>query len=482
MSGAPRGIGWSIALLVGAAAGLAAATIPVSDPDLFWHLATARETLARGLITTDLFSWTVRGGAVSVDQWLGQLVLYAAYLAGGWRGVAVLRVLEVAALVALVVVNASAVTRRPLAWVLAAVPAIVLTRAVSVDRPELLGLVFFAGLLVLLRRGRDGSFGALALAVALIALWANVHGSFALGAVLVLLVCAEGALRDAARRRVYVAAALATLAATLATPAGIGTWTAPGLHLLSPPRGIQEWATIDVGTPLGAAYAATLAAVVVAALLGPRAEWRELVVLIPVAFLSLTAARQAPLLAIVAAPLLADRSARLVERVSMLARSTETRSARSGPSGLRPAPPRAGTPGGAGSARVISLVAATVLLVLGVAAAPVGVDERAYPVGALAALPKGDGVLARYEWGGWLIWRAPATPVFVDGRLVPYLGAVLDDYRTVIDAKPGWRDVVERRGVRALLVAPNDPVAVRARELGWPVAIASATFVLITVP
>ncbi len=451
---------WHLALLVGAAAGLAAATGTVSDPDLFWHLATARETLAHGLVRHDVFSWTVPGAPVSTDQWLGQLVLYAAYLAGEWRGVAVLRVLEVTALVALVTANASLVTSRPLAAVLAAAPAIVLTRAVWVDRPELTGLACFAALLVLLRLGRAGSFAAFAGAVALIAVWANVHGSFALGAVLTILVCAEGALRDGGRRRVYVATAFATVVATLATPAGIATWSAPGFHFFSPPRGLQEWATVDVRTPLGAAYAATLAAVVVSALLGRRVAAREVVVLAPVAFLSLTAARQAPLLAVVAAPLFAHAASEALDRIAR----------------------GRGRSAGRGRLGPLALVPGVALLAIAVALTPAGLDERAYPTGALAALPAGDGLLARYEWGGWLIWRAPATPVFIDGRLTPYLSGVLDDYHRVVDARPGWEEIVSRRGVRTLLVAPSDPVAVRARELGWRITASSDAFVVIAVP
>ena len=72
--------------------------------------------------------------------------------------------------------------------------------------------------------------------------------------------------------------------------------------------------------------------------------------------------------------------------------------------------------------------------------------------------------------------------MFVDGRLTPYLPAVLADYTTVLGAHEGWRDVVRRRGVRQLLVRPTDPVAVRARDLGWPVRVATDTFVLIDVP
>jgi hypothetical protein len=37
-----------------------------------------------------------------------------------------------------------------------------------------------------------------------------------------------------------------------------------------------------------------------------------------------------------------------------------------------------------------------------------------------------------------LIWSAPATPVFIDGRLTPYRASgVLEEYRTVIGLRPG---------------------------------------------
>ena len=446
----------ALALTIGAAAGVAAATQPISDTDLWWHLATGRETLAHGFVRTDLFSWTVRGGPVSTDQWLGQVALYGAYALAGWWGIGLVRVVAVVALIALVVWNASiGGVRRPAALALAALPALIQTHVLWVDRPELLGLVCFAALLPLLRLGRSGSTSALAACVALVLVWANVHGSFALGAVLVWLSCAEGALRDAARRRVYLTTAAATAIATFVTPAGLGTWTAPGFHLLTPPRDIQEWALIDPATPLGIAYLVTLALVVLVLFRGPRPDARDLVVLVPVAFLSLTAVRQAPLLAMVAAPLFA----RAVD-------------------GLLPA----ASSGTAARARSVFLAGAAALVVLSLGIAPRDPDERSYPVAALTSLPNGDGTLARYEWGGWLIWRAPATPVFIDGRLTPYIGGVLDDYRRIISAAPGWEDALARRRVRTLLVTPDDPVAARAQELGWRVIARSARSVLIAVP
>ncbi len=449
----------AIALLLGSVAGVLAATQPLSDPDMFWHLATGRETLAHGIVRTDLFSWTVRGAPVSTDQWLGQVLMYGAFAIGDWWAVAVLRVLEVVALVSLVAVSAAFTGARPLAVVLASLPALLLTRAVWVDRPELLGFVFFAALLVLLRVGRGGRAMALVAVVPVIGFWACVHGSFALGVVLSVLVCAEGALRDVPRRRTYLACAAASVLASLLTPAGLGAWTAPGFHLLSPPRYIQEWGVVDVRTPMGIAYVLTLAGVIACALLGPRLALRDLVVLIPVALLSLTAARQAPLIAIAAAPLFAERTELLLEHVLV----RRDRAAQ-------------------GLARALVLVVPTALVLAATIAAPRNVDDRSYPADALSSIPSGDGTLARYEWGGWFIWQAPAFPVFIDGRLTPYLGGVVDDYQRIVSAAPGWEDTVRRRGVRTLVVLPTDPVAIRAMELGWSMRFRSSDVVVIAVP
>ncbi len=450
-----------LALSLGGIAAIVAATQPLADTDMWWHLATGRETLANGIVRTDVFSWTVRGAPISTDQWLGQVLMWLSYLAGGWHGIAMLRVALVAALISLVVLGAAQAATRPLALVLGTAPALLLTKSVWVDRPLLFGFVLFAAVLLLLREARADTSPPfvidrnLVLVVLVLGLWTQIHGSFALGVVLVLLCCAEGALTDVANRRAYIACAVASVLVTLLNPAGLGAWTAPGSHLLSPPRDIQEWNVIDVRTASGMLYVATLALVIACVVLGPRVPLRELVVLVPVVFLSMTAVRQAPLLALVAAPLIAQRAELLLDHVG-LARPKGPR--------LRPA-----------------FVAGPLLLVVAaLLMSPAAPDESAYPVDTRASIPLGDKTLARYEWGGWLIWSG--VPVFVDGRLTPYAGAVLDDYRRIVAAAPGWQDAIARRGVRMLLVVPTDPVATRATELGWSVRFRSPLAIVIAVP
>lgn len=457
----------AISALAAGALGALSASTPAGDSDTFWHLATARDDLAHGLMRTDVFSWTAHGAAVGTDQWLGQLILYAAYLGAGWLGIVAIRAVTVAVLVFAIV--ASALARRPrspVAAIAVAIPAILLSRFLWTDRPELLGTACFALLVLLLQLPGERAIVA---TVPLLVFWANVHGSFALGAVLVSAVAAHALWSGAHPRRAYIVAIVGSLASFVLTPAGIGTISAPGLHLLHPPREIQEWAVPDPTTAAGLVWAIVLGAVLGAGALVPRARARDVILVIPLAALSLVAIRYTPLFAIAATPYLADRLPAALGAIAAPLIGSPPASARP----MRQAPLLA-------DALIATLGA--VLIAAGIALAPRTVDEQGFPADALDALPAGPGLFNEYDWGGWLIWRAPSTPVFVDGRLVPYLGVVMADYQTVLGARPGWRDVVSRRGIRYILVRPRDPVAVRAGDLGWPTLFRSSSTVLISVP
>ena len=452
----------ALAVLAGGAIAASSATFPVGDSDMYWHLANAKQMFVRGLVRTDIYSWTVAGAAVPTDQWLGDAIFGAGYTVGGWLGVLAVRTIGVFVLV--VAIALAAFARRPRSPVVAlaiALPALLLSRFVWTERPELFGFAFFAILVLLFQLPGPRPLVAMA---PLLVIWANVHGSFALGAGLVLALSAYGLWRDRGAGRAYAIAAAGALLALVATPAGFGSLSTPSTHFLSPPREIQEWAAPDIGTPPGALWAIVLLLTLGTAAVTGGAGIRDLILVVPLAMLSLVAIRHTPLFAIAATPYLAST---LPSAIQVVLR----RAPRVGPS---PAPSRALEP-------IALAVAGVVIMLLGIATGPREPDEATYPTGALAFLAPGPGLYAQYDWGGWLIWRAPATPVFVDGRLGLYRDPVLSDYMTVLEAGPGWRDVLDRRGVKTILVRPSDPVAVRAQELGWPVISRSPTYVLISV-
>jgi len=137
--------------------------------------------------------------------------------------------------------------------------------------------------------------------------------------------------------------------------------------------------------------------------------------------------------------------------------------------------PRATLPG--------AIVGIAAIALLGLASVPTAPDESAYPTGALTALRAGSGTLLNeYDWGGYLIWRAPERPVFIDGRLFPYLPAVLADWNAAVRLGPSWRDVLERYRVTTVLLRPDRPLVGALREDGWRVTANGANWVLLSHP
>src|SRR5205807_131344 len=100
------------------------------------------------------------------------------------------------------------------------------------------------------------------------------------------------------------------------------TWTSSGGHFLAPPRFIQEEGTPDVATLPGAIFAVALGAVLVGALLAPRTDARrtlaDLALLLPAAFVALSAQRHLVFFPIAAAPFLAARGPEAVARLAAM--------------------------------------------------------------------------------------------------------------------------------------------------------------------
>ena len=463
-----RKFSWSLPLLVGGIFGVLSTLATIGDPDLFWHLAQGRQTVTDGLARVDTFSWSVNGLPVLTDQWLGQVIWYEAYAALGWNGIIVLRALLVAAIVTLIVAAALSAQRRPILAVVAALPAITLTRFAWTERPQLMGLLCFTALVLLLRAAAERPRLLMA-APALIVVWANLHASFALGLAVTGIACGELWLRRPDARRLAVGVVAVSIAATLLTPSGLSIWTSAGGHFLSPPRVVQEEGVPDVTQPYGLVFAFIVLAVLVTAQLSRPTALRDVALLVPVLFVSMTAARHTPFFAVASVAYLAAHAPEaigvIVARVRISARLPD----------LAPRVP---------SVR-IDLATGVIALAAIVGAGFVARGEpnlAAYPTGVLSSLPPGPGVVNDYDWGGFLIWYAPATPVFIDGRLFPYTGDALRDYETLANLGPTWRDVLARRGARAVLVKPASALAVRARDLRWPIVAESASYVLFIVP
>jgi hypothetical protein len=463
-----RTVSWSMPLIVGGIFGVLSTLATIGDPDLFWHLAQGRQTVTEGLARVDVFSWSVNGLPVLTDQWLGQVIWYEAYAALGWNGIILLRGLLVASIVTLIVAGALIAQRRPIIAVVAALPAITLTRFAWTERPQLMGLLCFTALILLLRASA-GRPRLLIAVPALIVVWANLHASFALGLAITAIACGELWLRRSDARRLAVGVVALSVIATLLTPSGLSIWTSAGGHFLSPPRIIQEEGVPDVTQPYGFVFAFVVLAVLVTAQLSHGSALREAALLVPVLFVSMSAARHTPFFAVASAAYLAAHAPAAIGAITALFRIHVR---------LPDFAPRV-------PSLRIDLASGAIALAAVIGAGSIARGEPnlgAYPTGALSSLPPGPGLVNDYDWGGFLIWYAPATPVFIDGRLFPYTGDALRDYETLVSLSPTWREVLSRRGARAVLLKPASPLAVRARDLRWPILAESVSYVVFIVP
>ncbi|TMC04888.1 MAG: hypothetical protein E6J35_04595 [Chloroflexi bacterium] len=444
-----------------AAFALALAT-PPGDPDTYWHLASGKWMLDHGaLLRTDVFSSTVNGQPYSVGEWFGEIVLYVAYLAGGWTGLVVLRAL----LVAVAAFFLTRVALRGGTPVIIAVPvscaALLLSEIVWTDRPHLFTLALFPLLLDLLLTARGGRLGVLLGVPPLLLVWTNLHGGYALGLALVGIFTLDALLeRRNWASSAFAITAITAFAASLVDPGSLGLGAAAA-HATAPPRFIVEESPPDVTRPAGFVFAAFIIGTLALALRA-GGTLLDLMLLAPLLWLGLSAQRQMPYFAFAAVPYITTALPRAWSPLeAWLARR-------------RPYP----------RAAVVGFGAGVVAMALvGLALVPSAPNERAYPTAALAAVRSSSGVLLNeYDWGGYLIWRAPERPVFVDGRLFPFLPDVFADWREAVELGPHWKDVLDRYKVAQVLLRPDRALVSALRDQGWRVLSEDAVAVLLERP
>lgn len=122
------------------------------------------------------------------------------------------------------------------------------------------------------------------------------------------------------------------------------------------------------------------------------------------------------------------------------------------------------------------------LLILGVAgpeatppllASRLDVSRAHFPVDAVTHLqqrPHRGHLFAPYRWGGYLLWRLPAQPVFIDGRTNIYSSAIWRDYSALVTPLREWREVLDRWDITEALVFRYSPTALVLEEAGWEIS------------
>ena len=213
--------------------------------DSWLNLMAGREVWQNGLPSQDELTVYGLGSTWTDQQWLAQLVVYGAHSLGGHALLAIATATFVVVAFSIGAAASRSLGAGPRAiWVLFLPVLMAAPWAWSV-RAQMLALALYTGLLWLLASEVRRPSRRVWLAFALLVVWANVHGSVALGALLVMLLGAYELVMSRGRSglRSLALVALAPLAA-LATPYG-PVETARYYHLLlvDPPFAgrVTEW-------------------------------------------------------------------------------------------------------------------------------------------------------------------------------------------------------------------------------------------------
>jgi hypothetical protein len=307
--------------------------------------------------------------------------------------------------------------------------------------------------------------------IPIFALWANLHGGWIWGFLLLAAHIAGMALNNLTKEnrgnvenwkfllRLIFWSAAACLAVSL-NPNGISIWRLP-FYTASVSMQIQEWASPDFHLlefqPL---LWMVFLLVITAVLAKPKTNWATLFKVLGFAYLTFVSARSIAVFAIIAAPILAEWANAAVENIKTeLAIHIET------------------SAGPLLSEKTNLVLNSALLFVIGVTAlgranlvsTPTEVNKNV-PLGAVQWLKEyqiGGNLFNSYNWGGYLTWALPQTPVFIDGRADLYGTELINEWWNVADGTPQGLAVLDQWKIQTILLEPSWPVIKILPSMGW---------------
>jgi hypothetical protein len=442
------------------------------DGDPGRHIRVGSHILeTRSIPTVDLFSHTMRGEPFIPFEWLSEVIFAGFHMFAGLAGVAVLTALLFGATVAVVYLTMARSGVPTFIAFLFAFASMALQAVHLHPRPHMFTTLLVAAFaFLLLEARRDQRTRRLLLLPPLMAIWANLHGGFLVGFILLFMFVADawlarwGTQGEGPRGyAVWITGVLALcFLASLLTPAGFGLWPHTTGYLGEDwlVDFTQEYTSPDFHNPVIKFFLATLMlGIAVLAMVRSRVDRLGLATWILFTAFALHSGRNIPLFAVLALPWLAGWTIDLAEQDTLPGRRL-TRFMGWTRRLSRTEAMLAGWP-----ALVVGVVGLTV-----VALGPNRRDvyrfsSEVFPVAAVEVLLDSDfeapgPVYNEFGWGGYLLYRAwPEIPVFIDGQTDFYGEELTQEYVRIRELRPDWESLVDKHRVRWALIPVDAPLA-----------------------
>ena len=440
----------------------------LNDADSYWHIVVGRWIAAhRAFPTTDPFSFTFAGTPWIAKEWLSQILYAGAHAAAGWPGMVALAAACVALAFALLT-RFLVADLKPAYAILFAAGAFLLAAPHVTARPHALAFPVMVAWVAGLVRAADDRHAPSLWLLLLMVLWANLHGGFTFGIMMVGALGLDAIVSSAPETRVRTALAwigfgLLALAAGCLTPYG---WQpmlmtvrilglGPALSILG------EWRPADF-SHFGGLEIILLVSLGAALWRGVTLPPVRIVILLGLIHMALSATRNGEIFGLVA-PLVVARP--------LATQFAHIRAGAQAKGGLA-------TTAKAVAVLLVVLVPASFALSAAFHYTP---NPQITPAAAVAALKKADPgpILNQYDFGGYLVYEG--IPTFIDGRTELYGGAFFARYVNAVTLADlaGFDRLLDEYRIEATLLAPGTPaVAYLDRLPGWHRLYADAVAVV----
>jgi MFS family permease len=446
------------------------------DGDLGRHITIGNYSIENLTVPrTDIFSHTMTGQTLTPHEWLAQVLLALAHRILGLPGVVLLTALIIASTFTTVLYESQARSKAPVISLGITILAAAASSLHWLARPHVFTFIFLAIWSLLLERVRRKKYAPLWVFGLLMLVWANTHGAFIAGFVTWGAYLA-GELFEAWKTRQWRSSrlkswgmiGLISLAATLLNPAGIRLWgTSIGFvsnhYLVSH---TQEYLPPDFHNPVTWPFLLLIAFTIW--MLGSKKQP------LPVAnsllltgwiILGLYSARNIPLFAIIAAPILSETAA---NNLASSRWKTIEDNLRKTDQSLR------------GTTWIIMGILGAVLLMATPAMRIYNrFDATVFPVKAsnwLEKHPQEGRVFNYFPWGGYLLYRQwPESLVFIDGQTDFYGESLTREYEQVINVTKDWKAIINKYQIEWAIIPSESSLASALSEDNWEILYQDTT-------
>ncbi|HTS49208.1 MAG TPA: hypothetical protein VMH05_14755 [Bryobacteraceae bacterium] len=458
----------------------------LGDGDTGWHVRTGEWILANGRVPhQDIFSFTKSGEPWYAWEWLWDTCFAWLYHHGGMASVVSASILVLCLTFALLYRLTLRHCRNPFLAIGATLLACACSALHWLARPHLFTLLFVVLWLMIIDRVYERGPRWLMLTPFLMILWTNVHGGFLAGFIILGGFVAGEILRalftpELASRRLaldrakwFILAGLACAAATLVNPYGyhlhahIYKFFSEPYHF----QNVNEFQSISFHELWGLYLEVALILGVLSALwfVARRRQFVPLVLVAGWGHLALYSARNIPLFGVVAAPVIAQALAEMLEGLETAPVAAWIRRMAAGLREIASEFEVMDRPWRVHAASVAGI--ALIALLVGSPAATGKLkpeyDPTRYPARALPLLRSNPyaRIFTDDEWGDYLIYQLyPGHKVFVDGRSDFYGQDFEEKYLDLMNVKYDWQQYLDQYRINTIVLSTTAPLAGAIKE------------------